>query len=102
MTREFASNVSHDVVPHASHWLPEENPEYFVQMIQRFLVNKGFITFTYRDLIDIYAVRLNWHSRFSVDGPGSERKFEKFLSILLCNSNVYVKEEEIQAAFHGS
>ena len=41
MTREFAVNVSYDQVPRANHFLPEENPEYFVRMVQSFLVDKA-------------------------------------------------------------
>lgn len=36
MCEEFAHNVTGELVPDSGHWVPEENPDYFVRMFLDF------------------------------------------------------------------
>ncbi|GAA5885255.1 hypothetical protein JCM6882_009542 [Rhodosporidiobolus microsporus] len=37
---EFAGNVDYEEIPRANHWIPEENPEAFVQVVKSWLAKK--------------------------------------------------------------
>lgn len=39
---EFATDVEFKIVPHANHWIPEENPDGFMEVVSRWLKEKGF------------------------------------------------------------
>ncbi|GAA5822917.1 hypothetical protein JCM11251_004423 [Rhodosporidiobolus azoricus] len=39
--KEFAENVEFEAIPRANHWIPEEQPEAFVQLVKRFLEKHG-------------------------------------------------------------
>lgn len=43
MAKEFADDVSFKIVERSGHWMPEENPEGFYQMVKEFLEEKKLL-----------------------------------------------------------